>query len=161
MLHKLYDILEEPTHFSSEEEISIKPKPNVFYEKDLLISVIADEDTCVGFLLGGIGQMTEDQRPNYFVVNTKTKDVDVEKAFKEFAARTDIGMILITREAADMIHSAISAHKQAVPIVVQIPGIYGPYDFSLDGVSQKTEVSGSHYRGPTHHFNPLSHCIIN
>lgn len=141
MLHKLYDILEEPTQFSSEEEIVPKPKPNVFYEKDLLISVIADEDTCVGFLLGGIGQVTEDQRPNYFVVHRKTKEADVERAFKEFTSRTDIGMILITREAADMIHSAISAYRQEIPAVVQIPGIYGPYEFNIDGVLHRTEVN--------------------
>ncbi|XP_018571939.1 V-type proton ATPase subunit F-like [Anoplophora glabripennis] len=141
MSNKLYDILEEPRQVSSEEEVDSKPKPNTFCEKGLLISIIADEDTCVGFLLGGIGEVTEDQRPNYFVVNRKTKNTDIEKAFKEFSRRTDIGMILITRQAADMIHAVISSYKRTVPTVMQIPGIYGPYEFINEDVLHKAEVS--------------------
>ncbi|KAJ8916706.1 hypothetical protein NQ315_013910 [Exocentrus adspersus] len=131
---KLYDILEEPCqNFSSEEEDDIKTKPNPVYSENLLISIIGDEDTCVGFLLGGIGQVTEDQRCNYFVVNRQTKIAEIETAFKSFSERPDIGMILITKEAADRIHPTISKYKQTVPAVMQIPGIYGPYELDTEG----------------------------
>jgi V-type H+-transporting ATPase subunit F len=32
-----------------------------------LIAVIGDEDTVVGFLLGGVGELDRQRRPNYLV----------------------------------------------------------------------------------------------
>ncbi|TRY68705.1 hypothetical protein TCAL_15102 [Tigriopus californicus] len=37
--------------------------------KGKLIGVIGDEDTCVGFLLGGIGEMNKNRHPNFMVVD--------------------------------------------------------------------------------------------
>ena len=34
-----------------------------------LLAVIGDEDTCTGFLLGGIGEINNKRKPNYLVVN--------------------------------------------------------------------------------------------
>ncbi len=35
--------------------------------KGKLIAVIGDEDTCVGFLLGGVGELNRARRPNFMV----------------------------------------------------------------------------------------------
>lgn len=37
--------------------------------KGKLISVIGDEDTCVGFLLGGVGEINKNRHPNFMVVD--------------------------------------------------------------------------------------------
>lgn len=34
-----------------------------------LIAIIGDEDTCVGFLLGGIGEINKQRQPNFKVVD--------------------------------------------------------------------------------------------
>ncbi|CAG0914610.1 unnamed protein product [Notodromas monacha] len=39
--------------------------------KGKLIAVIGDEDTCVGFLLGGIGELNRNRQPNFLVVDKK------------------------------------------------------------------------------------------
>uniref|UniRef100_A0A3Q1GV51 V-ATPase 14 kDa subunit n=1 Tax=Acanthochromis polyacanthus TaxID=80966 RepID=A0A3Q1GV51_9TELE len=37
-----------------------------------LIAVIGDEDTCTGFLLGGIGELNKNRKPNFLVVEKDT-----------------------------------------------------------------------------------------
>ncbi|XP_032296692.1 V-type proton ATPase subunit F 1 isoform X2 [Drosophila virilis] len=39
--------------------------------KGKLISVIGDEDTCVGFLLGGVGEINKNRHPNFMVVDKR------------------------------------------------------------------------------------------
>lgn len=41
--------------------------------KGKLISVIGDEDTCVGFLLGGVGEINKNRHPNFMVVDKSKK----------------------------------------------------------------------------------------
>jgi hypothetical protein len=36
-------------------------------QKGKLIAVIGDEDTVVGFLLGGVGELNRSRKPNYMV----------------------------------------------------------------------------------------------
>lgn len=47
-----------------------------------LLCVIGDEDTVVGFLLGGIGQLNKARKPNYFIVNKNTTVTEIEETFK-------------------------------------------------------------------------------
>ncbi|KAA3677816.1 V-type H+-transporting ATPase subunit F, partial [Paragonimus westermani] len=49
-----------------------------------LLAVIGDEDTCTGFLLGGIGELDKNRRPNYFTVDKETSLSSIEEAFKSF-----------------------------------------------------------------------------
>lgn len=37
--------------------------------KGKLLAVIGDEDTCTGFLLGGVGELDKHRHPNFLVVN--------------------------------------------------------------------------------------------
>ncbi|CAG9823593.1 unnamed protein product [Phaedon cochleariae] len=111
------------------------------YEKTHLLSIIADEDTVVGFLLGGIGDLDEDDNPNYFIVTRRTTDEDIERAFYEFSNRKDIGIILIQKEASARIHNGKDLHKKRFPVVIQIPGKNGPYEICLDHIF---EIADAH-----------------
>lgn len=62
-----------------------------------LIAVLGDEDTCVGFLLGGVGELNRARAPNYLVVTKATPLADIEEAFKGFVERDDIAVILINQ----------------------------------------------------------------
>ncbi|CAF87775.1 unnamed protein product [Tetraodon nigroviridis] len=52
-----------------------------------LIAVIGDEDTCTGFLLGGIGELNKNRKPNFLVVEKDTSITEIEETFKSFLAR--------------------------------------------------------------------------
>ena len=41
--------------------------------KGKLLAVIGDEDTCVGFLLGGVGEINKNRHPNFMVVDKSKK----------------------------------------------------------------------------------------
>lgn len=47
-----------------------------------LIAVIGDEDTCTGFLLGGIGELNKNRKPNFLVVEKDTSITEIEETFK-------------------------------------------------------------------------------
>ncbi|XP_017140286.1 V-type proton ATPase subunit F [Drosophila miranda] len=102
-----------------------------------LIGVIGDEDTCVGFLLGGIGEVSEDRERNFFVVEKDTTAAQINACFKKFLERSDIGIILINQVYADMIRPTVDAHVVPVPTVVEIPSKQHPYDASKDSVMKR------------------------
>ena len=68
-----------------------------------LIGVIGDEDTCVGFLLGGIGELNKNRQPNFLVVDKNTPLQDIEDTVKSFMKRSDISIILINQNIAEMV----------------------------------------------------------
>lgn len=47
-----------------------------------LIAVIGDEDTVTGFLLGGIGELNKNRKPNFLVVEKDTSIAEIEETFK-------------------------------------------------------------------------------
>ena len=47
-----------------------------------LIAVMGDEDTCTGFLLGGIGEINKQRKANYMVVDKDTPTSDIEDQLK-------------------------------------------------------------------------------
>merc|ERR1719385_359941 len=66
-----------------------------------LIGVIGDEDTCTGFLLGGIGERNMKREGNFFIVDKDTSLSDIENTVKLFIKRPDIDIILITQSVAE------------------------------------------------------------
>ena len=50
--------------------------------KGKLLAVIGDEDTCTGFLLGGIGEINKQRKANYMVVDKDTPTSDIEDQLK-------------------------------------------------------------------------------
>ncbi|XP_030761233.1 V-type proton ATPase subunit F-like [Sitophilus oryzae] len=129
MFERLED--EEDNDESEDSEEYIKPPR--------LIAIIGDEDTCVGFVLAGIGEVDEFENPNYFIVDQKTNEYTLEKIFNNFTHREDIGLILITKEAADKISTVVKHYKSVDPAVLVIPGHNGPYEIQLPPGVQEIE----------------------
>ena len=67
------------------------------------MGVIGDEDTCVGFLLGGVGELNKNRQPNFLVVDKNTAVTDIEETLKTFIRREDISIILINQNVAEMV----------------------------------------------------------
>ncbi|KRY23093.1 putative V-type proton ATPase subunit F [Trichinella patagoniensis] len=99
-----------------------------------LIAVIGDEDTCVGFLLGGIGELNRARQPNFLVVDKNVSVQEIENTFKSFVSRDDVAIILINQHIAEMIRYAIDDHVKSIPAVLEIPSKEHPYDPSKDSI---------------------------
>lgn len=103
-----------------------------------LICVIGDEDTVVGFILGGVGDMNpRTKRSNYFIVSKETTASEIEEAFRGFTRRDDVGIILILQNIAEMIRYAIDAYRQTIPTVLEVPSKDQPYDASKDSILRR------------------------
>ncbi|MCL4132434.1 UNVERIFIED_CONTAM: hypothetical protein GTU68_004236 [Idotea baltica] len=106
-----------------------------------LIAVIGDEDTCVGFLLGGIGEINKKREPNFLVVDKNTSVQEIEESYKNFVKRPDIDIILINQNIAEQIRHVIdSDNDNALPAVLEIPSKDHPYDASKDSVLRRAKV---------------------
>ncbi|KAA3673722.1 V-type H+-transporting ATPase subunit F [Paragonimus westermani] len=104
-----------------------------------LLAVIGDEDTCTGFLLGGIGELDKNRRPNYFTVDKETSLSSIEEAFKSFVSRDDIAIILIVQNIAEMIRHLIDSHTSVLPAILEIPSKDFPYDASKDTILKRAK----------------------
>jgi len=104
-----------------------------------LLAVIGDEDTCTGFLLGGIGELNKSRQPNFLVVDKNTSVSEIEDAFKSFATRKDISIILINQNIAEMIRHHLDAHTEPIPAVLEIPSKEHPYDASKDSILRRAK----------------------
>jgi len=104
-----------------------------------LISVIGDEDTCVGFLLGGIGEMNKNRQPNFLVVDKNTSVTDIEDTLKSFIKRDDIDIILINQNVAEMVRHVLDAHTAALPAILEIPSKDSPYDPAKDSILRRAK----------------------
>ena len=107
--------------------------------KGKLIAVIGDEDTCVGFLLGGIGELNKSRQTNFMVVEKSTPACEIEETFKNFLKRDDIDIILINQNIAEMIRYVIDAHVKPVPSVLEIPSKDHPYDPNKDSILRRAK----------------------
>ncbi|KAA0201691.1 Atp6v1f [Hyalella azteca] len=105
-----------------------------------LLAVIGDEDTCVGFLLGGIGEYNKKRDPNFLVVDKNTSIQEIEDTFKKFVKREDIDIILINQNIAEQIRHLIdSDNDNALPAVLEIPSKDHPYDASKDSILRRAK----------------------
>uniref|UniRef100_V9LHK2 V-type proton ATPase subunit F n=2 Tax=Callorhinchus milii TaxID=7868 RepID=V9LHK2_CALMI len=104
-----------------------------------LIAVVGDEDTCTGFLLGGVGELNKHRRPNFLVVEKETSVAEIEETFKGFLSRDDIGIILINQYIAEMIRHVIDAHTLSIPAVLEIPSKEHPYDAAKDSILRRAK----------------------
>lgn len=83
-----------------------------------LVGLIGDEDSVVGFLLGGIGHQTitpplQTVTSNVFVVDKETPADEIEDAFRTLVRRTDVGIVLITRLVADRIRHTLDIRERS------------------------------------------------
>jgi len=107
--------------------------------KGKLIAVIGDEDTCTGFVLGGIGELNKNKVPNYMVVDKNSSIGDIEETFRGYVRRDDIGIILINQNVAEMIRHVIDTHDLPIPSVLEIPSKDSPYDPSKDSILRRAK----------------------
>ncbi|XP_034486577.1 V-type proton ATPase subunit F [Drosophila innubila] len=108
-------------------------------EDGKLMAVIGDEDTCIGFLLGGIGEINEQRQSNFMVVEKDTSTTEIDDCFKRFVARNDIAIIMINQIYADRIRSTIDKHLLPVPTVLEIPSKEQAYDSSKDSILKRAQ----------------------
>ena len=97
-------------------------------QRGKLLAVIGDEDTVVGFMLGGIGQLNKARKPNYFIVEKSTTAAEIEEVFKTFVSRDDIAIILINQHVAEQIRYVVDQHTASIPAVLEIPSKEAPYN---------------------------------
>eukprot|EP00795_Rhopilema_esculentum_P014578 gene14578-5650_t len=104
-----------------------------------LMAVIGDQDTCTGFLLGGIGEVNSKRQKNFFVVSKETTIHEIEETFNAFTSRSDIAIILITQKIAEEIRHVLDAHDKAIPAILEIPSKDYPYDSSKDSILKRAK----------------------
>ncbi|XP_065883031.1 V-type proton ATPase subunit F-like [Dysidea avara] len=107
--------------------------------KGKLIAIIGDEDTCTGFLLGGIGELDIKKRPNFLIVDKDTSFAEIEQAFNTFTNRPDIAIILINQHIAEQIRPTLDRYDQTIPSVLEIPSKEHPYDPSKDSILRRAK----------------------
>ena len=113
-----------------------KNKRIVRNENNMLLGIIADEETVTGFLLAGIGERSETST-NFLKVNSKTNNDQIEEFFHTLATRKDIGIILISQDVADRIRDTLDAYNEIIPTVLEIPSKQHPYSIEKDSIMQK------------------------
>lgn len=102
--------------------------------QDKLMAVIAEEDICVGFVLAGIGQINNNFERNFFPITKLTTDCEIRDNFKRFVLRDDIHIIVIDQLNASRIRSDIMAYKKKIPVILEIPSKYIPFDPEKDEI---------------------------
>ena len=107
-----------------------------------LIALIGDQESCVGFLLGGIGEVDRSQTPihNFLVVESSTEHSVIEETFRNFVKRPDIGIILINQTIANEIRHLIDAHRNPIPAILEIPSKDKPYEPNEDSVLKRASA---------------------
>jgi V-type H+-transporting ATPase subunit F len=104
-----------------------------------LIAVIGDEDTCTGFMLGGIGEINDKRQPNFLIVKKDTSRSEIEETFNQFMKRNDIAIILINQYIADEIRHLLDENTATIPSVLEIPSKEHPYDPSKDSILRRAK----------------------
>ncbi|KAE8676720.1 V-type proton ATPase subunit F [Hibiscus syriacus] len=104
-----------------------------------LIAMIADEDTVVGFLLAGVGNVDLRRKTNYLIVDSKTTVKQIEETFKEFTTRTDIAVVLISQYVANMVRFLVDSYNKPIPAILEIPSKNHPYDPAHDSILSRVK----------------------
>lgn len=103
------------------------------------MAVIGDEDTCTGFLLGGIGEINAKRQKNFLVVTKETSVSEIEETFLQFTNRNDIAILLINQNIAEEIRHILDAYDKAIPAILEIPSKEHPYDPSKDSILRRAK----------------------
>ncbi|XP_062233969.1 V-type proton ATPase subunit F-like [Phragmites australis] len=114
-------------------------RANIPTNNSALIAIIADEDTVTGFLMAGVGNVDLRKKTNYLLVDNKTTVKQIEDAFKEFTAREDIAIVLISQYIANMIRFLVDSYNKPVPAILEIPSKEHPYDPAHDSVLSRVK----------------------
>eukprot|EP01116_Phalansterium_solitarium_P008029 TRINITY_DN21208_c0_g1_i1.p1 TRINITY_DN21208_c0_g1~~TRINITY_DN21208_c0_g1_i1.p1 ORF type:complete len:128 (-),score=11.40 TRINITY_DN21208_c0_g1_i1:163-546(-) len=99
-----------------------------------VFGIIGDEDTVTGFLLSGVGDVDTKREKNFFVVTAKTKQSEIEHAFRFLTSKDGIAILLITQAVADQIRHIVRDYDKLIPTILEIPSKDSPYDPEKDSV---------------------------
>lgn len=99
-----------------------------------LIAVIGDEDTVVGFLMGGIGEWHPVYGTNFLVVDKDVDDTTLASCLRYFIRRPDVDIILITVPCATRVKAVLDAHTDIFPVILEIPTKDCPYEPEKDPI---------------------------
>lgn len=58
------------------------------------------QDTCTGFLLGGIGEVNAKKKANFLVVGKDTSVTTIDETFNDFVRRADVAVVLINQHVS-------------------------------------------------------------
>nr|GMD22013.1 V-type proton ATPase subunit F [Ipomoea batatas]GMD24955.1 V-type proton ATPase subunit F [Ipomoea batatas]GMD26736.1 V-type proton ATPase subunit F [Ipomoea batatas]GMD27769.1 V-type proton ATPase subunit F [Ipomoea batatas]GME14606.1 V-type proton ATPase subunit F [Ipomoea batatas] len=114
-------------------------RPQIRTNNSALIAMIGDEDTITGFLMAGVGNVDLRRKTNYLIVDSKTTVKQIEDAFKEFTAREDIAIVLISQYVANMIRFLVDGYNKPIPAILEIPSKDHPYDPAQDSILSRVK----------------------
>lgn len=109
------------------------------------IAFIGETDSCVGFLLAGIGEVkiindkNSEILKNYLVVDDQTSLKEIEDQFQCLVKRNDVGIVLIEQHIANQIRCFIDRHSRQclLPTVLELPSTYNAYDLHKDYIIKR------------------------
>ncbi|XP_011188198.1 V-type proton ATPase subunit F-like isoform X1 [Zeugodacus cucurbitae] len=89
----------------------------------MLIGVVADLETTIGFLLAGVGETNGSQQldKNFMIVTEETSPHDVEHFFTYLCGRRNIGVIFVASDVIKILTQVISRVTKTIPIILEIP----------------------------------------
>lgn len=79
------------------------------------------------------------RKSNYLIVDNKTTTRQIESTYREFVARDDVAVILISQYIANMIRNVINANINPVPATLEIPSKDCPYDPTQDSILTRVQ----------------------
>ncbi|GMN48891.1 hypothetical protein TIFTF001_018053 [Ficus carica] len=95
-------------------------------------------DSVVGFLLAGVDNVDLRRKTNYLIVDSKTTVKQIEDAFKEFTAREDIAVVLISQYVSFFLF-LVDSYNKPVPAILEIPSKDHRYDPAHDSVLSRVK----------------------
>uniref|UniRef100_A0A0K8VT66 V-type proton ATPase subunit F n=1 Tax=Bactrocera latifrons TaxID=174628 RepID=A0A0K8VT66_BACLA len=89
----------------------------------ILIGVIADLETTIGFLLAGVGETSGSRQSdkNFMIVTEETPAHEVDSFFIYLCGRRNIGVIFVATEVRKVLTQVISRVTKTIPIILEIP----------------------------------------
>lgn len=107
----------------------------------MLMAIIGDLETCIGFLLAGIGQNLNGKQ-NYFIVEKDTVDEQIDRFVMDtMHHRPDIAILLVASDVAQRIKHTIKRFQRNMsPVMLIIPTKLQPYDMTNDPVIASARV---------------------
>lgn len=74
-----------------------------------------------------------------YILIIDTAVSEIEDSFRSFLSRTDIAIIMINQNIAEMIRHIIDGHDKPIPAVLEIPSKDHPYDPTKDSILRRAK----------------------
>ena len=81
-----------------------------------------------------MGERNERGQQNFLIVERNTTDEEIDQTLRNFLARNDVGIVLISQGVAERVRNVIIEHEAIIPTILEIPGDDSPYDPEKDTI---------------------------